>query len=400
MREVPPTAGLPLAWRDLVAPRAQSLEQGLGAFLGVSWLRIECSGTAALVVALGALKHRSARRRVIVPAYTCPLVAFAVLHCELIPVPCDVLPGSFQFDPDRLAGLCNADTLAVVPTHLGGRVADLCPVQDAARSCGAAVIEDAAQSLGAVYEGEPVGLAGDAGFYSLAVGKGLTLYEGGVLVTREESLRETFERTSAVIALRNPLLELRRSIELAAYAALYRPRTLQFAYGAALRRRLRRGNLLAAAGDEFSGAIPLHHVGRWRKAVGASALKRLPAFLAALELQAKPRLARLNAIPDLSVLADCPGGHGTWPFFMVLLPSERARDAALDRLWGAGLGVSRLYVHALPDYGNLAGKLERNDTPRARDLAARLLTVSNSPWMEEAEFSRVIRVLAEAAQSA
>lgn len=400
MPEVPPTAGLPLAWRDLVAPLAQSLERGLGEFLGVSWLRIECSGTAALVVALSALKRRSARRRVIVPAYTCPLVAFAVLHCELIPVPCDLLPGSFQFDPDRLAALCKADTLAVIPTHLGGRVADLSPVQDAARSCGAAVIEDAAQSLGALYEGKPVGLAGDAGFYSLAVGKGLTIYEGGVLVAREESLRETFERTSAGVAFRNPLLELRRSIELVAYAALYRPRALQFAYGTALRRRLRNGRLLAAAGDEFSGAIPLHHVGLWRKAVGASALKRLPAFLATLESHAQPRLARLAAIRDISVIADCPRGRGTWPLFMVLLPSERARDAALALLWGAGLGVSRLYIHALPGYGNLAGKLEQTDTARARDLAARMLTVSNSPWMEEAEFSRVIRVLADAARSA
>jgi dTDP-4-amino-4,6-dideoxygalactose transaminase len=81
---------------------------------------------------------------------------------------------------------------------------------------------------------------------------------------------------------------------------------------------------------------------------------------------------------------------------MVLMPSARARDAALKELWGAGLGVSRLYIHALADYPYLAGRLERTDAPRARDLAARMLTVSNSLWLGEAEFDRVLRALAAA----
>ena len=143
MREIPPTAGLPLRLRDLLAREPQPLEEGLKHFLGVPRLRVECSGTAALVVSLTALKRRSARRRVIVPAYTCPLVAFAVLHCGLVPVPCDVRAGDFQFDLGQLSGLCDRNTLALIPTHLGGRVAEVAPVQDTARRHGAAVIEDA-----------------------------------------------------------------------------------------------------------------------------------------------------------------------------------------------------------------------------------------------------------------
>jgi dTDP-4-amino-4,6-dideoxygalactose transaminase len=81
---------------------------------------------------------------------------------------------------------------------------------------------------------------------------------------------------------------------------------------------------------------------------------------------------------------------------MVLMPTARARDAALKDLWGAGLGVSRLYIHALADYPYLAGLLEQADTPHARDLAARMLTVSNSPWLEGAEFNRIVLALAAA----
>jgi len=392
VREIPPTAGLPLTFGDLL-PTGASLEQGLADFLQVPAVQIECSGTAAQIVALTALKQQSPRRKVILPAYTCPLVALAVLHCGLEPVLCDLRPGHFDLDHDQLAALCDENTLAVIATHLGGRVADLAPVLAIAKNAGAYVIEDAAQSLGATWQGQPLGMAGDAGFYSLAVGKGLTTYEGGVLLARDAPLRQNMRDTAAEIAPFKWGWELRRSLELLGYAALYQPWGLPLSYGLPLRRALKRGKLIEAVGDDFSDDLPLHRMGHWRKTVGASALQRLPGFLDALQRQAEQRLARLAAIPGITVITDSPDGKGTWPFFMVLMPTTEARDAALEKLWAAGLGVSRLYIHALPDYPYLAGKLGGTEMPRARDFAARMLTISNSLWLEENEFERICQTL-------
>src|SRR5439155_22096870 len=125
--------------------------------------------------------------------------------------------------------------------------------------------------------------------------------------------------------------------ELAGYAALYRPLPLRFAYGVPLRRALRKGRPVEAVGDDFSDRIPLHRVGAWRRSVGANALKRLPAFLQARSAQALRRKAALKMVSGLTVIDDAHGGAGTWPFFMVLLATERARDAALARLWTAGI---------------------------------------------------------------
>ncbi len=394
-REIPPTAGLPLRWRDfLPATNAVSLEARLAAVLEVPSVQLECSGTAALVVTLVTLKRASARRSVIIPAYTCPLVALAVIHCGLKPVLCDLRRDSFDLCPQALEKACNDDTLAIIPTHLGGRVADLASVTGIAQRNRAWMIEDAAQALGATWQGQHVSTIGDVGFCSLAVGKGLTLYEGGVLVAPDAGLRQALCETSAQIAPYRVSREIRRLLELVAYAALYRPVALRFAYGVPLRCALGKGKLVEAVGDDFSSDIPLHRVGAFRRTIGANASSRLSSFLETLTAQATVRKRTLAKIPGLTVIDDPEGCHGTWPFLMVLMPTARACETALARLWTAGLGVSRLFIHALPDYPYLAAQLGPADVPNARDFASRMLTISNSPWLEEDDFARISSVLA------
>src|SRR5262245_2651262 len=112
LREIPPTAGLSLSWRDFLPHRSTSLEAELAGFLRLPEVQVECSGTASLIVALTALKRGSSRRSVIVPAYTCPLVVLAIAHCGLTPVLCDVRKDHFELCPQVLEKLPAADVLA------------------------------------------------------------------------------------------------------------------------------------------------------------------------------------------------------------------------------------------------------------------------------------------------
>ena len=401
--DVPPTAGLPLQASDLLPGGDDDLEAALARFLGVEQTQLECSGTAALVVALTTLLQRAPNRtEVVVPGYTCPLVALAVAHCGLQLRLCDLRPASLDLCPEALAALCGPRTLAVLPTHLAGRVTDVGPALAIAHAAGAWVIEDAAQALGARSGGRPVGLRGDIGFYSLAVGKGLTIFEGGVLVARDPALRAACRAASRATIAARPGWELRRSVELLGYAALYRPAGLRWAYGAPLRRALARDDWVDAAGDDFEDRIPLHRPGRWRRAVGVRALARLPAFLADGTARAAARRAQLAALPGITVLADSPtatAAEGTWPAIWLLLPHPDARDAVLRRHWGAGCGLALPFVHALPDYPQYAHAVPRTEPqalPHARDLAARVLSVSNSQWLDEERWGQVLAALGEA----
>ena len=388
-QELPPTAGLPLRPRDLL-PGPPSLAADLAALLGTPPLQLECSGTACLLIALTTLRElQPQRRRVVVPAYTCPLVAIAVQQAGLELQLCDLRPGHYDMDPQALRAVCDERTLAILPTHLAGRIADVDDALNVARNVGAYVIEDAAQALGARHHGISVGLAGDIGFFSLAAGKGLSIYEGGLLLARDPALRARLAETAARIVPRRVGWECRRSIELLGYAALYRPRGLRLAYGRPLRHALHRGDPVAAVGDDFALTVPLHRVGRWRQGVGAHAVARLPGFIAQTTTQARQRLPRLRQIEGIEVFDDAAGTQGTWPFLLLLLPDQTCRDRALEQLWQSGLGVSRLFIHALPDYAYLADIVSPQDVPHARDFAARSLSIGNSPWMSDEDFETI-----------
>jgi perosamine synthetase len=401
-RELPPTAGLPLQWRDFVSmrPGGNDFETSLARFLNLPAVRLECSGTACLVIALETLKRLSPRRTVVLPAYTCPLVPMAVARAGLRIRLCDTRKDRFDFDTDALSAACDSDTLCVVPTHLGGVVADLAPAMDLARRAGAYVVEDAAQSLGAAWQGRPVGTIGDIGFYSLARGKGLTLYEGGVLVARDASLRRALDKTARELVPDRPIFEWLRLAQLIAYRVGYHPITLRLTYGIPLGFWLNRGDAMRAVGDTFGRTIPLHRVGPWRRRIGASAFRRLPVALIENSERGRRRAKELERIRGLRVINDLPQSNGTRPFFMVVFGTREARDRALSRLWLSGLGVSRLFIRDLTGYPDLREIVPAAPAPNAASLAERCLTITNSAWLSETDFLDICGALELAARGA
>ena len=399
-RELPPTNGLPLRFNDFTRSPSRSFAQNLHDMFGIHNPIFTCSATAAMVVALHVLRQREpSRSEIIIPAYTCPLVPLAV---KLVPglrsILCDTVPGGIDFDPEKLATLCGSQTLAIVSTHLGGRVADVTTVNAIASRHGAAVLEDAAQALGATNGKKRVGLAGDAAFFSLAVGKGLTTYEGGILCAKDPALHAKL--ASAAYNLLRPSLfwSIRRNLELLGYTFFYTPFRLGLVYGRPLRRMLDKGNEEAAVGDLFTlKDIPLHSLDVFRQRIAANAVERLPAFLENAASRAEERLGIMRGLEGVQIISDRPDTRGVWPFFMVLMPSLEQRDAALGKLWRAGLGVTKLFTRTLPDYSFLSCDFEgrRVDYPNAKDMADRMLTISNTKWLEDSDFASIIVVLKE-----
>ncbi len=126
------------------------------------------SGTGALHLALLSLGIGPGDE-CIVPALTFGATASVVLAVGAKPVLVDIDPATWGLDKNRLLGVVNKRTRAILPVHLYG--------EDAGdfRQFGIPVIEDACESLGLV----PI--RGQLAAYSFYGNKGLTTGEGGML---------------------------------------------------------------------------------------------------------------------------------------------------------------------------------------------------------------------------
>src|SRR6266545_5655414 len=193
-------AGAPLPVRTAlpsVLPSAgddRGLVKLLGKRLGVQNPFFVSSGRAALAVLLRALQQDSDRREVVLPAYTCFSVPSAVARVGLVIRLCDVDPKTLALDLNALVQLGPCKALCIVPSGLYGMPGDLSALEQIARDSRTFLVDDAAQCLGATKEGRPCGTFGDAGFYSLGRGKGLTTMGGGILVTRQDDLARRIEQ--------------------------------------------------------------------------------------------------------------------------------------------------------------------------------------------------------------
>jgi len=125
---------------------------------------------------------------IIFPALTFWVVPEIARACGLRPVFVDVDPATFNIDPRKIEAAINAETVAIVPTHLYGQPCDMTPAMEIARTHKLIVIEDCAHALGATYDGRLAGTLGDAAFFSFQMLKGLNTYGGGMAVTNNDQL--------------------------------------------------------------------------------------------------------------------------------------------------------------------------------------------------------------------
>jgi dTDP-4-amino-4,6-dideoxygalactose transaminase len=312
---------------------------------------------------------------------------------------CDTEKDRFDFDAAALNRAVDSDALCIIPAHLGGSVANLEPVLEVAKRSGAFVVEDATQSFGAMWRGQSAGTIGEIGFFSLGAGKGLSIYKGGFLFAREPETRAALREMSREIVPSKPFTELARFFGLIGYRIFYNRRGLRFVYGAPLRRHLALGQLERAVGDEVDPNIPIHTVSEVRKRVGACALGRLRDAIAQNAVRAQKRIAELEKIAGVTVVKDLPDSSGVYTFIMVLFDSKGRCDAALAKLWRAGLGVTKLFIHDIADYTFLEQIVPAANVPNARSFAARHLSITNSAWLGDQDFKRILDVIRDCARS-
>lgn len=165
-------------------------------YLGGGYCDAVNSGTSAVYVALAALDLEPFTE-VIVPPVTDPGGVMPVPLLNLVPVPADCAPGSYNMGPEQIEARLTERTSAILVAHITGQPVDMDGVMALAKKHNLKVVEDCAQSHGATYKGQLVGTFGDTAAFSTMSGKHhATGGQGGVVFTKNEDYYWAARRAS------------------------------------------------------------------------------------------------------------------------------------------------------------------------------------------------------------
>jgi perosamine synthetase len=258
----------------------------------------------------------------------------------------------YTVDVDSVAALLNERTRALLPVHLYGLMADMPRLERVADRYGLAIIEDSAQAHGASVDGRPAGSFG-IGSFSFYATKNVAAGEGGLLSTSDEDVARQFR------LLRNQGMVERYRYEIVG-------------------RNIRMTDLAAAV------AIPQ--------------MERLDEINAKRQANAAGLTERLADVDGL-VLPSVPAGRvHVWHQYTVLVPEGTDRAAVQEQMREFGVESGIYYPYLAWDYEVYRDHpgVVRDDTPFARMVADRCLSLPVHPALSEDDLDTIAAALRKA----
>jgi dTDP-4-amino-4,6-dideoxygalactose transaminase len=337
----------------IMGPEVQELERRLAEFCGAKHVVSCSSGTDALVLALMAKGLRPGEA-VVVPAFTFSATAEAVCLLGGVPIFADVLPDTFNLDPEAIkAAVTTARGLGltlrgVISVDLFGQPCNYDEIEPIVEETGLWLVCDAAQAFGASLRGRKVGCFGDLTTTSFFPAKPLGCYgDGGAVFTDDDDI-------------------------------------------AAVLRSLR----VHGQGQDKYDNVRIGLNGRLDTMQAAILGEKLAIF--ADEIVARNRVAARygSTLPDVIVRPTVlDGASSVWAQYTIR--TDRRDDAAL-RLKQQGVPAMVYYRRAVHCQGAYRSyPLASGSCPVTTQLAETVLSLPMHPYLSEDEQSRIAAVLEE-----
>lgn len=148
------------------------------------------SGSSANLLAISALKASGRLKdgdEVIVSALSWSTTVFPLIQHNLIPVIVDCDLDTLNMDMGEARKAIGPKTKAIMPVHVYGNPCDMTALYNLSSDYGLVVIEDCCESMGATYNGIPVGHWADVATFSFYFSHHITTLEGGMVVTKDSA---------------------------------------------------------------------------------------------------------------------------------------------------------------------------------------------------------------------
>ena len=337
----------------------REFEREYAAHLGRRHAISLANGTVALELALRALGVGPGDD-VVVPSRTFIATAAAAVLVGARPVVADVDAESGNVTADTLRAALTPATRAMIVVHLGGWPCEMAPIMELSRETDIPVVEDCAQAHGAEIDGKPVGSFGHVAAFSFCQDKIITTGgEGGLVVTDDDAL---FERMWSFKD---------HGKSLAAVARQHPPgfRWLHESFGSNYR------------------------MTEMQAAIGRIQLRKLPAWVAARQRNARAVTKALEGVPGLRVPIPSPSARNAYYRLYAYLDPAHLADG-----WDRGRLLSSMEAEQVPCASGSCGEIYRekaferfgsmNAQPVARVLHESSLAFLVHPTMSEEDAVR------------
>ncbi len=387
-----PIVGSPVGFYDISAAlwRMNSkavfsdFKSAISGFVPAKYIYFTGSGIASFYVILSALKEKSAKKEVIIPAYTAGSLVVAIIKAGLKPVLCDISLDDFNLERESLFKVISSDTLAVVCVHMFGiGIRDIKQLKDRIPS-DIFLIEDCAQSMGAKIAGNQAGIFGDISFFSFNRGKNLPTYKGGCITTVLKELADDIEKIIGnSMEKQNAFFEFLLPLKILAILFATKP----FFYG-----------LSYPVISLFKDIAPpkdikVEEFSRFQASLGLSLLNKREVLFEKRYQNGMFLISGLKSFEGIKAALipnDLQPAFNRFPLvFRDLIKKERVEKKFKE----AGIETSRMYLKPLHHMFDLGYKKE--EFPNACYFAEHLLTLPVHPLVREEDLQKMINIIRE-----
>ena len=174
-------------WLTNNGPLVQELEEKLKVYLGVKHLIYVNNGTIALQIAIKALGLKG---EIITTPFSYVATTNTILWEGCKPVFADIKNTDINIDPQKIELLINANTVAILATHVYGNPCDIEAIKKIASVHNIKVIYDGAHAFGTQYNRRQVLSYGDIATCSFHATKIFHTIEGGAIITNDDELAQ------------------------------------------------------------------------------------------------------------------------------------------------------------------------------------------------------------------
>lgn len=334
-------------WLTNMGAKHKLLEAKLKWYLDVPQIDLLTNGHMAIELSLQGLGLKG---EVITTPFTFASTTQAIVRSGLVPVFCDIDPITFNLDPTKLEALITPRTCALLPVHVYGTPCNVEAIDRIAKRYHLKVLYDAAHAFGVRYKGQGIGCFGDVSCFSFHATKVFHSIEGGAACFHAETFGQRLAK------LKNFGLDEKDASELGANAKL----------------------------NEFCAAMGLCNL---RHVDGEIEKRKCPA---------ERYRSHLGQIPGLLLAPMLDDVEPNYAYFPVVFDETvfgAGRDEVLETLEKHQIMARKYFYPLTSEFSCYHGKYDPDETPVAKRISRRVLTLPLYADMEAETVDRICDII-------